>query len=494
MNLLAALRTPWRSVHRSLRWLASVVLLLVTAAGIGIALFSSGAHPALPAAAVLGAGVFMLWAFFMSGLLLLAIDARKLRLPGVQREIHASLGLYAALSVAPAAALVWVPGADAVAITLVLALCAVVGLAFAVLPRYIAMFLGFMPAMRLGLKHVVDLPGPGEPGFMPLALVLIAVLLLACVQRWRQLLRADELPEGFGGAMVLQLRRNGAWGHWNTGQFDNLQMIRRRPDWLQPRADLHGVGPGTPRAAFRVALGHWYTPRSLGGHLQAMAPVLLSLLLGVGAMALIGLGDEHRRATMEVLKIGGVAMLGWVGIFGSMMLTLMTVQLIQTRWRKANTELPLLSLLPGLGDARQAKRDVLRAILRRPLCAQAVLLVLMLAVALGLHVSALGLVSIAVAQLSGIAVMAACVPAILGGRPLPTWGLAVLLVVVFMLISLGSFLPLMAMGTHPWEGASGVMGVVLGLWLAVGAVLLWLGRRGRRALAQRPHAFLANPG
>lgn len=493
MNLLAPVSTPWRSVSRSLRWLAAVVLLLATLAAVAVAVFSR-VNSAVLAATVLGLGVVFLWAFFMPGMLLLAIDAHRLRLPGVQREIHASLALYAALCIVPAAALAGASGADAPTVGVLLALCAVAGFTFAVLPRYIAVVFGFVPALHAAFKHILHLPGPGEQGFVSWASVAILILLLVCTLRWQQLRDAHELPEGLSGPLMLQLRRSGAWGHWNSEQIDSPQVIRRRPDWLQARADLRGTGPGRPLATFRVALGHWYTPRTFVGHLHAMAPVLLPLLLGFGAMVLIGVANGRRPATLEALKVGGVAMIGWVGVFGSIMLTLATVQLVHARWRKPNTELPLLSLLPGLGDTARTKRELLRAVLQRPLGAQAILLVVMLAAGLALHLPALGLLSVAVAQLGGAAVMAACVPAILGGRPLPTWGLALLLIVLFILIGLGSFLPLAAGGAHPWEQARHAIEIVLGLWLVAGVVLLWIGRRGWRALARRPHAFLVNAG
>lgn len=494
MTPLTLLRTPWRSAYPSMRWTAVVVFSLACLAAVAVAVLPTGKEGPLMAVGILGFGEGFLWAFFVSGLLLLAIDARKLRLPGLQREIHASLGLYAVLSVAPATALAAAFGTDVATVCALLALCSLAGLAFVLLPRPIAMLMGFVPALHAGLKRVLDIPAPGEPDFVPWASTAIAVLLLACILRWRHLLRAHESAEGFSGAVVLQFRRNSGWGGWSSERFDSLQRVRRRPDWLQPRADLKGVGPDAPSAALRVALGHWYTPRSVAGHLHAAAPVALSLLCAVGAMVLIGLSNGHRHGVLKLLEIGSIAAIGWLGVFGTLTITLVTTQLVQARWRKPNTELPLMALLPGLGGTSQARRALLLAILRRPLGTQAVLLVAMLAVGLGLHLPALGMASIAVSQLGSAAVLAACVPAVLGGRPLPTWGLVLGGIALFVLVSLGSFLPLTATGDHPWEGAQRAIGIVLALWLAFGVLLAWIGHRGWPALIRRPHPFLLNEG
>lgn len=493
MRPLGWLQAPWRSAHRSLGWLTVVVGLLAVAAALAVATLSARTDALVTAFGVLGAGELFLWAFFMPCLLLLAIDARALRLPGVQREIHASLLVYALLSVGLPVLLAGALGVDMPTVASVLGLCAAIGLGFALLPRYLAVLLGFMPALRSALRQQMPIPGPGEPGFVTWALLAVLLLLCACIVRWRSLVRTVEPVGGFRGAMVFQLRRNGAMGQWGADQADSLQQIRRRPDWLQAGADLRGIGPATPLAALRVALGHWYLPRTLGGHLHAAAPALLSLLLGLATMLLIGLDGRHPRAVSVAMRAIGVGLVGWVGVFGSLMVTLMTVQRVTARWRKPNTELPLLSLLPGLGAPAQAKRNVLLAILRRPLAAQCLLLVMMIAVGLGLHLSPLGLLSVGVAQLGGVAVLLACVPAALGGGGLQGWTLAALVTVLCILTSLGSLLPLAAIGEHPWPLAQPLLELVLSLWLVTGVVLLRLGQRGWRALTARPHAFLINP-
>lgn len=69
--------------------------------------------------------------------------------------------------------------------------------------------------------------------------------------------------------------------------------------------------------------------------------------------------DPHAHA-MSLWERGSLFALAllWFGAFGSTMLVAMTLTTLQQRWRRINAEVPLLALLPGLGNPRQAKLNL----------------------------------------------------------------------------------------------------------------------------------------
>ncbi|MFC4525605.1 hypothetical protein ISN76_00110 [Dyella halodurans] len=493
MTLASLLLMPLRLCQRSSRWLALFISIVCGGGAITVAVFSSNAKMLFGVAMILGAGIGLLWAFYLSILTLVAMDARQLRLPRLQRDVIACLLIYGVLSVVPVTLLLGLAHANIPAVAMLLVLCVLFGLGFALLPRYVVMLLGFLPSVRLALAPILMIPGPGDSGFMAWSPLVALALLLACIHRWRVLMRSIQPAElGFGSSMVLQYRR-GSMGRWsNLSGLESPMSVRQRPAWMQPKADLREVGPSNPQTALRVALGGWYLPKTLSGHLQSLAAGLLSLLLFVASMMLISVHRGQADVLHKLWLSGGIAMLAWVGIFGGAMLMIVTVQLMLQRWRRVNGELPLLALLPGLGDATTAKRQLLRASLQRPLCVQGALLVIISATAYALHVRGMVLLALTGTQLGCAATLVACVLGVVGGRPLPNWAFIVLIAVVTALASLAAFLPLVSLGSQPWPWAAPAIGLFLVAWLLTGVVLLWMGRRGWRALQERPHAFLSN--
>lgn len=495
MNLRQILVAPWRSTQRSLRWLSVIVFAAcsVTAVAMGYFLDKPGWWQA--SAITYGVGVGYCWAFFMPATLLLAIDARQLRMPGVQRTVTWGLLAYGVACVAlPTVVLAWL-GGNALVVAELVALCLATGLAFALLPRYIAMVISFIPALSIGLKHVIHIPGPSDPRFMVWAAWALAVLLLLDALCWRRLLHAEEpLEQGFNSAMVMQLRRSGTVGVWGCmGHPDSSQMIRRRPDWMQPRADLRHAGPASPVNALKVALGGWYVPQTLGGHLRQLVPVLLPLLLMVPVMTIMQFGEASGHSTLhDVMQGTGVAVIGWLGVFGGVMLMAMTVMVLRQRWARTNAELPLLALLPRLGDGASVRKALLHASLLKPLLALVLLSGLVVVAAISMHLGWLAVMFVLLAQLGCAATMASVAMNIFGGRPLAMWQLGVLMAGVCVLVMLSTFVPLTAQGKHPWEMSGVAEACIAAGWLAVAAVLCRLGRRGWRNLRQRAHPFLAN--
>lgn len=81
----------------------------------------------------------------------------------------------------------------------------------------------------------------------------------------------------------------------------------------------------------------------------------------------------------------------------------------------------------------------------------------------------------------------------LGGSPLPDWGLGVLLGGMILLVIASTFGSMFAtLGRHPHPPAQSVVAGLVVAWAAAAAVLLWLSRRGWRDMQRRPHPFLVD--
>lgn len=495
--------TPWRTVHRSLRWLGGVFSLLLCMAAMGVAFTVGGTHGWHSGLALYAFGAGYFWMTVMACLLLVDIDARRMRLPGIGRSIAGSLLLYGLASMALPLALFVPMGGDATTIALVAALAASTGLASPLLPRYFTMVLGFLPALAIGARHLVHIPFPGQSGFIPPGLMILAVLVTVCAIRWRQLLHAETTAEtGMGSAMVMQYRRNGAmagsygvlgaaWG--NTLRHDDAAAARLRQGRAAPSVRLDGVGPNSPVLALRVALGEGYAPQNLRGHWRRFARLGLPLLLFIPLMAVMQAGEAHGDVLRELMLGVGVNVVGWLGVMGSLALMAMGSLLPWARWHRANAELPLLALLPGLGETAPLRRHLLRAALGRPLGLQALLLALVLGAALAMHTGPLMLLFVALAQLGCAATVVALVLGVFGGSPLPGWGLAVLMTGMGLLVSASTFVPMFTtLGRHPQPLGEGIVAGLAIAWAGAATLLLWLGRRGWLGMQQRPHPFLVN--
>ncbi len=145
MSVRQLLRIPWYAAHRSLRWLIAIVLALSVAGAVAVDLLSADpAHWKISLLAlVVGQGT--LWMLFLPNTLRLAILARQFCVPRAQQQMVGSLWVYAALSVIVPAAWLAARGAPVLPVAIVLALCACGGMAWAVLPLYLGIFISTLP-------------------------------------------------------------------------------------------------------------------------------------------------------------------------------------------------------------------------------------------------------------------------------------------------------------------------------------------------------------
>lgn len=487
-RLVAAVLAPWRATRASRRWsvLAILAACLLGAAAIGV--WMPGPRRWLACAVLYAVGAFFVWALWLSTTLRLAIDAYRMQLPGVQRAaIHGLMG-YAALTVGlPVVTFSVLPNIDLALTALIAASACIGGLAFALLPGYVIVAACFLPALQSSLKLSLRLPELGLQGWLVATLTVLTPIIAL---RWYQLARTDtdRIPV-WRGSLAMQI-------HWldtagllgDDPAAGSPEMIRRRPDWLQPRAALGNAGPGSPVLALRIALGGHYLPQTLDSQLRTAALVLLPTVTVCAASALVSANRIDSASLQAILVpltlifIGGTCLLT-----GPTMALLIGTQLHQ-RWRRINAELPLLALPSGLGDARAQRRHLLHATLNTLAIPLTVLLLVALAAAWLLHLHGTSLLLVALPIPTSLAVIAMQVLRLAGGAPLQPWGAWLLFVPLTVLLTLSIILPAAPLVTHASPVISSSW--LLVAWGVMTTALAWLIHRGWRAFVARPHPFL----
>lgn len=482
------LTMPWRTSHASMRWL--MLALMAGALAMAVWLEIHADHPGVWRVNVLmvGASVACAWAFWLSAGVLTAIDARGLRLPGAERTVVNSLLLWGALTAGVPALILGAFGGNTVQAVLWFSVATCTGLAFALLPRWCAVLMGFLPMLVTGLRAHGLLPPPhtlATPANGGLALV---ALLAAITWRWHVLLRTQGGKKlGFGSAVVLQYRRAGIRGGLTgPSSLDEQQWIRQRPDWLQPRPALHNAGPATPVLALRVALGGLYLPKTLVSRLRAWGFMAL-ILLSVSALLVFEGNDDAHVAIWHAIGPGIAAAVVFFGVLG---LAVGAGGLVRSRWQRVNAELPLLALLPGLGSPAAQQRTLLRAIFGIPVSGLLLLLAGTLIASRFLPLHGLGLLLVALVPLAIIANLVASTLCTLGDRRLPVWGEWLQYGALTALTLASTLVPCTTLGDPPSDAIDRLEQGALAGWVALTPVIAWLVLRGWRAFITRPHPFL----
>jgi len=470
-----------------------VILAAASLAAVLVGVFAHRASWPVLAGGVLAFGEFFAGMFVLAPALLLAIDARQLRVPGLERAAVLGLAWPALVMIAlPTVALGWA-GGPAADIACLLAVALGGGFLMGLLPRVLCACIGLMPMTLHTIGPQLQLPDPGEPGFVSFAIgVLAAVLALCVLCWWRQLRGHEPYRQGWWQPMVLQFRRAnraGGWGGLSGGLPDSVQQIRQQPDWLRPMVDLRPAGPQRPRYSLRVALGGMFVPMTAAGRARQLALAVLPATLVI-AMLLVQAARRHGGIHWSLLGDWG-GMFVWFGSFVALLVTLLAVVQLGQRWQKNNAELPLLALLPGLGTPHQLRRNLLAASLLPGMGVQLGVLAVLLALTFRMHLGWVADAAVLLTQLASMGVLVALTLAILGGRPLPGWATGAFCIACFVLVSVSLSLALTdrdGAGSHAaW------LATLLVAWAIFLLVLAWIGRRGWSALWQRQHPFLANP-
>jgi hypothetical protein len=489
MKLYRMLLTPWVATPRSGRQSFVLVLALVALGAVLAHIFGVAARAWVLDTVLLGIANAACWLLLIPNGLVLALDARRLRLPGIGRDVVWSMPLYAALGIG-VPMLCRFPQGHASSFAIVQMLVVIGALLFMVLPYYLAFgsyffFLFFHRA----LSHVISIPGPSDPRFVPWGGALAVLLLLIFAWRWRQLLRGDYLERGWRAPSLVNIRRT--LGAAQRDPLTDAGSMRVRPDWLLARPDLRGAGPQAPARSLRIALGGVYLPQTLIGRLRQAIPVALSLAF-VGLVFSGTFGDHGvLRALHYVFSRDGFVALSWLFAVFSLALVMMPVELLTLRWGRVNAELPLLALLPGLGDASDRKQVLLGVALGRP--GRHLLLLLLIgwlgaaALDAGWPV-ALAMVVVVLGCFSYLCAMALN---IFSGRALSSFSKSLLMLGMFVLLSLTVLLPQL---WQDWDVSNAARAdhALVATWLALAVLLAWLARRGACALRERAHPFLSD--
>lgn len=486
---------PFRSTRAPARWVLLLLYLFCAITAACILIF--GPHKedvAGSALSALGFGTVYCWGFYYSQTLLFASDARGMRVPGMPRYVAWSLLLHGLLyTVLPATVLAFF-GAPFLPGIVLLGLCVVGGLLFAWLPQYVASIMALMPAVML--SPGLHIPGPSTPDFLNWAAPVLLLSLLVVALRWYMLLHsARTLEQMRGKPMVLQFRRldTGGLGGWFS--MDNKGLAQNRwPAWAQACVNLYGVGPKAPVRTLRVALGGFYTPMTWWGYLILALQwgFAIFIFLAVLMASRLRYGSDFLSGLIDRLSF---PMLAAFAAYSTALITVMTLARMTQRWNQVNRELPMMALMPGLGHADKVKRTLLSASLVRPLVAQAIMTLLLVIGALYTHADLTIVVAVTIAQLGCVALLPALVLRIFGGRPLAGWMLGIGCVVLLLVVNFNSMLPWLSQTPkHPQHVYDYIAFVLAAFWLAVIAILAWLGTSGWKALRSRPHAFIANLG
>lgn len=479
--------TPWVATPRSSRWLVVFVLALVALAD-GLTHIYVGERGRALDAVMLAIANGTFWLLLMPNGLLLALTARRLRLPGISRDVGWSLPLYAALGIG-VPMLCQFPQGHVLAFALVQVLVAAAALLFMVLPAYIGLMLYFLAVFsHRALSHFVSIPGPSDPRFVSWGGILAMVLVLMLAWRWHQLLRGDYVEQGLRAPSLVRLRRN--FGAAQRDPLTDASSMRVRPDWLLARPDLRHVGPQAPIKSLRIALGGVYLPQTIIGRLYQCIPAVLIIAFGALIFLVTTLGDHDGSHLLhDVFSREGFVVASWMFAVFSLMFVMMPVELLTQRWGRPNAELPLLALLPGLGYSAQATQLLLRTAIARPARLLGLLLLIGWLGAASLDAGWPVALAMLVVTLGCLGYLYAMALSIFGGRVLSSFSKSLLMLGMFVLLSVTVLLPQLR---HDWDAlyATRADEALVAAWLSLAGLLLWLGRRGASALRQRPHPFM----
>ncbi len=490
MRIYRVLLTPWVATPRSARWLFLFVLTLLALGAVLGHIFGIAQQTWAFNAVVIGVANALCWLLLLPNGLLLAMTARRLRVPGINRDAVWSLPLYAALGIGVPMLFQFQQG-HVLEFAIVQVLVAVGAMLFMVLPYYFVMALYLLVVIsHRALNHFISIPGLFDPRFVLWGSTAGVVALAVLAWRWRQVLRGGCRERGLGAPGMVFFQRN-----LSRAQSDPLTdagSMRIRPDWLLARPNLHNVGPHRPTKSLRMALGGVYLPQTIIGYLHQWAFVVLSLTLMGLVFFGVTFGDHSVSGALHyVFSHDGFVAASWMFAVFALASVMQPVELLTLRWGRVNSELPLLALLPRLGRAGRSKRLLLRTVIEPPAARLGLLLVLGWLGVASLHVGwpvALAMLVVALGCLSYLYAMAL---SIFGGRPLNGFGKSLLLLCMFVVLSATVLLPQLGDGlAAPLVARAG--GALMVAWLALAVFLWWLARRGGCALHQRPHPFLAH--
>lgn len=498
MNAQAILSAPWRASRPSTAWLGVVLIVLALLSATALGMFSHRSDRWVDCTMIVGFCEAFLWGFVMSSSVLLAIDARQLRVPALQKTVVLSVWIYGLLSVAVPTILLGVWLGHFAAIASMLGMFCAGGFLFALLPRFLGVVFYLLPLTVNAPPSWFGVPSPTAAHFVSWSTPVLLGLLAAAAWRWHRLLHKENpRAPGWSQPIVMQLRGCAGRGGWNMwtgfaggGGMDTLQQIRRWPDWMQGGANLRDCGRGRPIPTLRVALGGVFMPLTALGWLRKVALIAVPGIIFVVLVTFQQILRHGFHAWLAILGDGTPVMLVWFGAFGSMLLALVSLTQLGQRWTRANAELPLLALLPGLGHGLNLKIDLLRAILQPLLRVQALLLLASMALAWGTHMNAQAIAFVLLSQLGAAGFVVAFGLLVIGGRVPGRWSTVTIGILGCILINVSLFVSMLSDTGTIWLGVISLQTVLVTGWIVLAVMLVQLAHRGWLGLRERAHPFL----
>lgn len=485
-SMLALLATPWRSTKRPTIWTSLVAFLLGGAAAVACGILVPNARGQALAMIFYAAGTCFLWGFWLSGLLLLARDARMLALPGVLRDTNACALAYGVFTIAAPALIEGAFGWSMALPTMLSAFAMAAGLTFVLSPRWASMCMGFMPAIYSTVHETFHVLSPAGADFLHWGTAAtIALFAFVAVRWWRILHDGSTEACGWRAPMILQIRQQAVSSGWS---FDK-QMFWQRNGAQHRYTDLRGIDARTPVKTIQVALGgDLFMPRTPAGNLRRLAVVAWPVLIFALCMLLTSLGRVHNLH--KLLAIIGVSGAMWSGAFGMAMLLFAVTALLRRRWERG-AEPALLALLPGLGQHAPLHRSVLRAAFVKPFGMAVGLWAMMLVCEYFLHLGALAYALTTLIALGMGAATAMSLLRVFAGRALGSVAQGCIIIVAFVLM--GVSLPLVYLTPMAKLGlaAGWIEWGLLITWLVFAAWMALLALRAWRVFRLQPHPFLS---
>ena len=465
-----------------------MVLVLLGAAVVSttaFAMFSSKHDMWARVAAIIGLVEALIWGLCLTNTVLLTIDAHQLRVPGITRCAVVGVALNGMLGwLLPAIVIGWFGGHSVVAFVLI-ALMSVCGFLYSLLPRA-AGFVLYVAFITVAMGHLL-MPWLIRPDFFDWAVPLLALGLALIALCWRRLLREpNPYQMSWGTPPTLRMGRMMSAAVSGRG---TISRARSRPDWLQARPDLRRCGPGHPVRSLRLALGGAGMPQTFIGWLRQSLGIVLSINMLVVWFLVLGLRHHDAQGLSSFETAGTLTLLGLVAMTCVMQAVTSSTHLM-ARWRIDNAELPLLALLPKLGD--HVKRDVLRAALWPALRALVVAAVLLPLVVARAHQWAIELFAVLVVVTAAAHAVAFSLH-VLGGDSRQSAESRVAGILALVLFLLGVLASVFSGSLRDASLLPAVLWpALLAGWIVEVALLFRIGHRGWRGLQRRPHPFLVS--
>lgn len=420
------------------------------------------------------AAVALVSAVWFSRLLLLQVEARQSRLPGLEAELAGAGALAFVLGVVAPTLVLAVLGVPQGRAICVLSSAACAGVLLMLLPRIWYLVLCLVPVLLMFLATLLELVlpegaglGAWRPSFAD-AVWMLPVLLAVTGWRWHRIVTrgVDHVSPWWQPGVLSGAKPGADWG-WYSGGKLTAQM----PDVFWPAGKTDGAGPADPVRSMRALLGTPFAPLSRAQ--LAVQGGLMALVCGyVAAAALLDGGDP--------------SMLAGAGIGGAAVMVVMFGQRLEALYSRRSTELDELALLPGLGAAAMQRRSLLRAVLLPPAVVAVVLLVLLAGVTMlaGLSAAVAGLLALSATGVILVTVLACLRP--IAGLPMNGWRLLLVAGPVALLALVGTVYAT-AVRTEPGAGLL----LTAGAWITAFAILGTMTASTLRRFRRRPHPFLS---